>query len=65
MVDYPFCENCCYRINMEMGSYDWIECHRYPPVFVPNEEDGSCARWPEVEHNDWCGEWEAGSGRSI
>lgn len=60
MVDFPFCSNCCHRINLEMGSHDWIECHRYPPTFVPND-DASCTRWPEVDPNDWCGEWKEGS----
>lgn len=42
-----------------------VECHRHPPVRWErsrSKPDGTTyhwgqSYWPEVKHDDWCGEW--------
>lgn len=31
-------------------------CHRYPPVFEPEQDGNSLYQHPETQHFDWCGE---------
>lgn len=52
----PTREDCCERCRffVRLNDADWDqkegECHRNPP-----ETDKG---WPEVNHSDWCGEWQ-------
>lgn len=31
------------------------QCRRYPPVVFGYAKNAQ--KWPDVEDNDWCGEW--------
>lgn len=42
------CEDCRYCSN------DFL-CRRNPPTYV--HDDSPSGRWPEVEADDWCGEF--------
>ena len=50
-----FCHQCRYWEQLgEMGL-----CRRRAPRAVPTfggDDDEMRARWPETDHNDWCGE---------
>jgi len=41
--------------------YSWQEtgeCRKDPPVVIQSDESMSPASyWPEVNHDDWCGQW--------
>lgn len=58
------CETCRFFLEPEEQSIHG-HCNRYPPQhvgWVPISEGTisfSQARWPEVWHSDWCGEWAA------
>lgn len=52
------CENCFFFVP-EDG-----DCHRMPPVILPERDWQTPQKiqkirwcWPDVEDNDWCGEW--------
>ena len=54
------CENCKYaQENRETGPHEY-ECRRYPPAFVTIYDSGPThtkTAWPQVNKNDWCGEF--------
>jgi len=59
------CENCRFWIQDEGQEPDAHprtltgECHRYPPVSHPDDEDGGSGfTWPPTLAPDWCGEWQ-------
>ena len=35
-----------------------LECHRYPPIPVVLPGGTVVSRWPTVDYEDGCGEWE-------
>jgi len=51
------CETC--RYFYEEKSNEISECRRYPPRPVADPEDAGLlsAYWPDVEPDQWCGEW--------
>jgi len=51
------CETC--RYFYEEKANEVSECRRYPPRPVADPEDSGLlsAFWPDVEQDQWCGEW--------
>lgn len=54
---------CCGTCRFRRGDVKHGECHRYAPlpvIGVDAEEIAQlsgAAKWPQVERDDWCGEW--------
>lgn len=50
------CDTCRYcQMSADHTGIDF-ECHRLPPtLFYTNKR---IAGWPQVNSDDWCGEWE-------
>lgn len=45
------------RPHSIIGGIEWKgTCRRYPPTVTPIEDDLS-TDWPQVDWNDWCGEY--------
>jgi len=52
----PRCVNCRYSYSSAAA----FRCRRYPPaVFLDGEGEFAMQQsaWPQVEGDDWCGEW--------
>lgn len=47
------CDTCAHAHKLEGGE---IQCRRYPPVFM-YEEDETYIMFPEVEERLWCAEF--------
>lgn len=45
-----------YKTPYVSGTHRWIECHRKPPTVVCTP-DGTTQVWPQVEPDEWCGDW--------
>lgn len=54
------CTNCRhYRAQEHEGSVlDFGDCRKFPPVVIV-VEDQPASMFPQVDHNDDCGEWKA------
>jgi hypothetical protein len=53
MKPVPRCETCKYYSNVQ-------DCRRFPPQLIQSATwRGENSTFPHVEHNDWCGEWQA------
>ena len=55
------CKNCKYYYDM----WDETQCHRYPAVVTKpdvslSRDDGCNSTYPDVNEDDWCGEFKAG-----
>jgi hypothetical protein len=49
------CANCRFLVVREPS---W-ECRRHAPVIAfPEDDPRDRGWWPQVEHDEWCGEWE-------
>lgn len=65
VVDEPRAERC-----ETCRFWDDFKCKRYPPVaagFSPRDSDHPHTTqafffWPDVDHDEWCGEWQAKAG---
>lgn len=47
------CGNCMFR---QRHPDDKAYCHRFPPAPL-YPDPGVVTRYPQVEHDDWCGEY--------
>lgn len=44
--------------NCEWFDEDEKECHRFPPIVVfDSGEKGAATEFPDVDEDDYCGEW--------
>lgn len=50
------CSNCRFFNPAGEGLFELPVCRRYPPV-------NDC--WPQVEDEDWCGEWQGKPGEGA
>lgn len=49
----PACASCVFAVLHTIHSTSsYTACHRYPPQF-----DGKGEGFPQVHHDDFCGEW--------
>jgi hypothetical protein len=57
------CGTCKFGERIDLGEDgEMVMCHRFPPQMIVHEGDAS-AWFPEMEPDDWCGEyrWEPGA----
>jgi hypothetical protein len=59
------CGNCRYFVEVEHGDAGDVEhtsreCRRHAPVLEPRIDANAPDRgwWPQVEPDEWCGEWQ-------
>jgi len=60
------CENCAFGVKRQYSSSGTLDCHRRAPqsftvfkgIYNGAEQYGPGPYWPEVQPDDFCGEWE-------
>ena len=52
------CSTCRYYLERTIRDCPSTECRRYPPT-ITDISDGT---FPEVDADDWCGEWKINRG---
>lgn len=60
-----WCKTCRFA---DTDGLDGLICRRNPPLvqmYTINREHFAESWWPEVEDDDWCGEWKAKDLRHI
>jgi hypothetical protein len=52
------CSNCDHHEEAVMDDGPVYQCRRYPPVMFVLQGEVT-ETWPQVDADDWCGEWKS------
>ena len=57
----PTCLNCGFGViagEVGKNGQKIVQCRRFPPAYMTDNDGSPACRFPLVAANNWCGEWE-------
>lgn len=58
------CPECRFSEVVILDDGPNVECHRFPPVII-GVNDEPLQVWPQVQSEDWCGEFQSKEGSGL